>query len=177
MLQENERIKVSKNFYLDEFINPIDYHNFIRDRFDYWSNLAKYEIKRFFKEFIHGDNLGKLVAIAQYTRDKYGKSVTINNWATDGPRKESGLRSKYTGTGAPLSAHKDMEAIDMIVSGIAEKDIFKDVISNPNEWYYLGVREIESGTWDQDNGEGWTHLSIRETNMVTIKIIPFYKKK
>ena len=177
MLPSNERIKLSKNFFLDEFLNPVLYGNLIKDRYLYWQNLANTDIDRFYKEFLNGDKLKKLVSIAQFIRDKYAKPVTINNWAKGGDRINSGVRDLNCSIGAPYSAHKKWEAIDMIVEGISESKIYKDVLSDQYNFMSVGVTEIENGTWNNATGEGWTHLSIRKTGLPSIKIIPYWVKK
>lgn len=170
------RIKVSKNFYLDEFLNPTLYGNLINGRDIYWSKLAEDNIEQFYKEFKNGYKLKKLISIAQFVRDRYGKSVTINNWGTGGSRVDSGVRNPDSTTGAPKSAHKQWEAIDLLVEGISESKIYEDVLSSQKDFIKAGVTEIENGTWNKSTGEGWTHLSIRQTGLTFIKILPYWYK-
>ena len=88
-----KRIKVSKNFYLDEFIDKGIYNRF------------EAKSQRYIRP--------ELIKIAQIVRDYTEKSVTINNWSTGGSYKESGLRSFKTSTGATYSAHKYGAAMDL----------------------------------------------------------------
>lgn len=172
-----KRIKVSKNFFLDEFLSPKIYEKLFLGKEDYWQSVVDKNNGTFYKLFFNGIRLEKLVKIAQFLRDRYGKSVTINNWGSGGDRVNSGVRDKDSTEGAPLSAHKDWYAIDAVVSGVDEKDIHKDVINNQKEWMEIGVTEIEEGTWDESTGEGWSHLSTRPTGLNYIKRIGFWKKE
>jgi hypothetical protein len=133
------RRKVSRSFYEDEFIYPSG--NFC-------------------------DVDPQLVGIAQWIRDTLDKPVTINNYATGGNYKESGLRSKTTTTGAKKSAHKEGKAIDIKVKGMTAKEVYDWCLVNQMKLYELGVREIE----DQKYTASWVHIGTRG-NHLSIKII------
>lgn len=175
MLQK--RIKVSANFFLDEFLSPKIYEKLFLGKEDYWQRQVDRNDGTFYKLFFNGIRLEKLVNIAQFLRNRYGKSVTINNWGSGGDFVNSGVRDLDSTEGAPKSAHKDFYAIDAKVTGIDERDIYNDVIINQKEWMAIGVTEIEDGTWNKETGEGWSHLSIRPTGLSIIKVIKFWKKK
>lgn len=134
------RIKVSKNFYADEFLHPEE------------TDINKIDLR--------------LIEVAQWLRDVLGKSITINNYATGGQYKESGLRSQATTTGAKKSAHKEGKAIDIKVSGMTAKDVYEFCLRNSDTLYEMGIREIE----DAQHTPTWTHLSTRG-NWERIKII------
>jgi len=135
-----ERKKVSANFFEDEFLHPNE------------TDISKVD--------------PKLIVIAQWIREQIGKSVTINNYATGGQYKESGLRDINTKTGAKKSAHKEGKAIDIKVKGMLASDVFDWCIDRQTELYALGVREIENKVYTKS----WTHLSTRG-NHLAIKII------
>jgi len=134
-----ERIKCTKNFYHDEFVYPNGDFNLMDS---------------------------KIIIIAQWLRDTLGKSITINNYATGGQYKESGLRSLTTTTGAKKSAHKEGKAIDIKVAGMTAKEVYDWCLDHQMELYGLGVREIE----DNAMTPTWTHISTRG-NHLAIKII------
>lgn len=134
------RVKVSKNFYADEFLHPEE------------TDINKIDLR--------------LIEVAQWLRDALGKSITINNYATGGQYKESGLRSQTTTTGAKKSAHKEGKAIDIKVSGMTAKDVYEFCLKNSDALYEMGIREIEDGR----HTPTWTHLSTRG-NWERIKII------
>ena len=172
-----KRIRVSKNFFLDEFLSPKIYESLFLKKEDYWKSELEKSRDGFFTKFANGDKLKKLIDIAQFVRDRYGKPVTINNWGNGGDRTNSGVRDADSSVGAPKSAHKEWKGIDLIVEGITEQKIYMDVLSNQNDFLNIGVTEIEKDTWNEKTGEGWTHLSTRITGLNYIKIIPFWKKK
>lgn len=154
-----ERIRVSDNFYLDEFIDPYNYF------------VNKYRGL----EIIDFD----LISIAQNLRELYGKPITINNWFHYYKRnkklsldkivsnlfddneissmyyKESGTRPFFTDTGSSKSAHKLYKSIDPKGN---EKELLNVVKDNSKLFYRLGVRRIE----DISLTRGWLHLDTKE---------------
>jgi hypothetical protein len=132
-----KRIKVTDNFFLDEFIDPLTYN-------DLDNGLSKID-KRLFQ-------------IAQFIRIKTGKSVTINNWFTGGQFKESGLRRSNTTTGQPLSMHKIGKAIDLKIAGWNGKMWRVFIEANAADLFALGVRRIE----DDKLATTWLHIDLKE---------------
>jgi hypothetical protein len=131
------RIKVTENFFLDEFVDNITYNS------DADKGLSKLD--------------PKLFAIAQFIRTKTGKTVIINNWIGGGRFRESGLRRADTKTGQPLSMHKSGKAIDVKQLGMTGKAWRKFVEDNAKELYDLGVRRIE----DEKLTPTWLHIDLR----------------
>jgi hypothetical protein len=133
----SQRISVSANFFLDEFIDPVTYSErgaASRDMID-----------------------RRLIDIAQFIRTKLGRGITVNNWFTGGRFKESGLRRADTKTGRPLSQHKIGKAIDVKASGMTGADWRKFVEENAKELFNLGVRRIE----DESLTPTWLHIDLR----------------
>ena len=146
-LYNMERVKVSRNFFADEFLHPQE------------TDISKMD--------------SKIIIVAQWLRDQLGKPVTINNWATGGHYHESGLRSLTTKTGAKKSAHKPLpehggigKAIDIKIKGMTGQQMFDWALKHQMELYALGVREIENAVFTKS----WLHLSTRG-NHLAIKII------
>jgi hypothetical protein len=164
-----ERIKVAKNFYLDEFIDPVTY-------FEMEDNGLSLIDKRLFE-------------IVQLLRDKYGKSIAINNWwkpyqdwkiknptktviefsnfyTKRGNYQWSGYRSIRCKIGAKLSAHKLGKGIDPKGN---EKDFYDIVVKNSKEFYDLGLRRLE----DIKITIGWLHMDTETRNVKpnTIRVI------
>lgn len=135
----NERIKASKNFYQDEFVYP-------------GGDFSKID--------------PNLIIVAQWLRTQLGKPVTINNYATGGHYKESGLRDINTTTGAKRSAHKIGKAIDIKVKGMSAREVFSFCLDKQIELYAMGIREIE----DTKYTPTWTHLGTRGDHLA-IKVI------
>lgn len=134
-----ERKKASRSFYEDEFVYP-------------GGDFKKVD--------------PKLVVVAQWLRDAFDAPVTINNYATGGQYKESGLRDINTKTGAKKSAHKEGKAIDIKVKGMTAKEVYDWCLSKQTELYAMGIREIEDNAYTPT----WTHLATRG-NHLSIKII------
>lgn len=155
-----KRISVSANFFLDEFIDPVTY----------------------FKEADNGLALidKRLFALVQLLRDKYGKSIGINNWwnpfleyaeknptktvvdfsnsyVNHGEHQWSGYRSTRCRIGAPASSHKSGKGIDPKGDQVA---LLKIVEDNALEFYRAGLRRIE----DISITNGWLHVDTNERN-------------
>ena len=153
-----QRIKVSKYFYLDEFIDPHTYVN-------HPDNGLSLIDKRLFK-------------IADLLRELKGTPGIINTWwnyyigkinnndintvifnieKNNSIRKWSGYRSSRCLIGAKNSAHKQGKAFDMVGSG---KELFKIIENNAERFYKLGVRRLE----DPKITSTWLHLDTLERN-------------
>jgi hypothetical protein len=178
-----ERIKVSNNFFLDEFVDPVTYFTMKCNGLSLMDN--------------------KLFDIAQLLRVKYGKPIFINRWWDYLPKdiddlvivlnkeeedkcikdkkkyfnpftflKEmqnkkvsvwSGLRTELCSIGAPLSAHKLAKGIDPKGD---QRAMLKVVEENAKEFYRLGLRRIE----DISITIGWLHMDTHERNCLPNKI-------
>lgn len=168
-----ERIKVSKNFYLDEFI---DIHSYFKTENNGYNSLDK-----------------RLINIAQLLREKYGKSVLINTWhkVFEDLKNEisideiikivenndyykgikvykwSGTRTNRTLIGSKTSAHRLFKAIDPKGD---EKELYEIVKNNAKTFHDLGVRRLEN----IEITKGWLHIDVLEKGVVkpnTIKVI------
>ncbi len=165
------RIKVSKYFFLDEFVDPQTY-------------LTKDD---------NGLSLidSKLFAIADLLREKLGKPLRINNWyhyyvqlkakgwsddkviktiLNSDYSKWSGYRSNLCKIGAKASAHRKGEAIDPKGD---EDTMFEIVKSNAKEFYQLGLRRLE----DPSITKGCLHVDTMERNTTpnTIRVVDLKK--
>ncbi len=133
----HSRIKITDNFYLDEFVPPELYWEF--------GAKSMYWIRP------------ELFQIAQAVRDYFGITY-INTWWEGGNRKESGLRLPNSTTGAELSLHKFGGAIDPKCERATADDVRQYVAGN----YYkifkpLGLTRMEART------KTWVHLDIANT--------------
>lgn len=156
------RIKVSENFFLDEFVDPVTYDK------ENDCGLSKVD--------------PKVIKLAQLLRTKYGKSITINNWwsafvkfAEKNPEKTaedfskawskkgnfqwSAYRSDRCKIGSKASAHKLGKGIDPKGD---EKALYKIVTDNLKEFYDLGLRRLE----DIKITKGWLHMDTHEHNTI-----------
>jgi len=172
-MEENEkRIKVSRHFYLDEFIDPHTYFN----------------------NEDHGLSLidDRLFEIAELLRVLYGKPIYINNWwkyyqnhkndiplneliekieANNWLNKWSGTRTKRTTIGAKNSAHRILykrkcKAIDPKGN---EKKLFEIVKTHAETFYKLGLRRLE----DISITKGWLHMDTlrRNTKPNSVRVV------
>lgn len=152
-----ERKQVSKDFYLDEFIDPVTYFT------DADNGLSKID--------------SSLIDCVQLLRDIYGSSISINGWWKHLPADMavfdaaaflgvmeakkvpvwSGLRTSLCKIGAPKSAHKLGKAIDPKGD---EQAFFKIVKDNARQFYDLGLRRLE----DISITNGWLHMDTEERN-------------
>jgi len=136
-----ERIKISKNFYLDEYL-PKDL-------------------------YLKADNHQSLIALIsdeliasdQLLRDHFGP-CTINNWWDGGDRIYSGFRPYDCPIGAVASDHKKGRASDKLFKNATAEEVRAFIKSN---WKQLGITKIEEGT-------SWVHSSVQYTGLLILKI-------
>lgn len=134
-----KRIKVSPNFYLDEFIDPVTY-----DRFGAKS-----------QRYIEPN----IIKAAQYLRGITGLSITINNWATDGAYKESGLRNFETSTGAKYSAHKFGRAADLKIGDLSSFEMWELIKANTDVLMNdCGILRVEAPEFTMGKHRSWIHV-------------------
>ena len=141
-----KRFKIAKNFYLDEFVPEIIY--------------KKFGIKSIW--FIDK----RIVELAQFYRDYFGKGVTINTWFNGGKFSHRGFRVGNT-VGATYSQHKYSRAFDSNISGITPNDVRKEIMKNEQLFMEKGLTTLESGKI----AKTWIHSDIRHTNMENILIV------
>lgn len=150
-----ERISVSKNFHLDEYVDPQTY----------------------FSRADHGLGLmdANLFKIVQKLRNLKGSSIGINNWWSNLDRYNgnaldflywceanhryvwSGYRSPLCHIGSSRSAHKQGRAADPKGD---QKLYFKLVKENAELFHCLGLRRLE----DISITPGWLHVDTLEHN-------------
>lgn len=139
-----KRHKVSKNFYLDEFVPKSIY-------------------KRYGAKSIWLLD-PRLIGLAQELRTFLGVPITINNWGTGGRRKNSGYRTPRASVGAYYSQHKFGRAIDIQIK-LADLDMnsyedLREVIRiNFAHFNKFGLTTIEKST------PTWLHVDMRQTGM------------
>lgn len=140
-------MQVSKNFVLQEFIDP--------DTYKKWGDKSIWFIDP------------KVIKIAQLLRDKSGRSVTINNWSVGGSYKLSGLRPLDTTIGAKLSQHKFGRAIDVKIQGYNPEQVHDLIKNNWIEFKEKGLTTLE----DLSLTKTWSHLDCRWTNKDELLIV------
>lgn len=143
-----KRIQVTPNFYLDEFIDPSTY------------------AARGDKSIVLMDH--RIIIFAQWLRETLGKPITINNWATGGQYRESGLRVFNTTTGAKWSQHKFGRAIDIKCAGATPKQVLSVIKEYEN---YLIQRQICTTIENTSFTPTWLHCDCRFTGLDKILIV------
>jgi|JI8StandDraft_1071087.scaffolds.fasta_scaffold93405_4 hypothetical protein len=155
-----DRIKVSPNFYLDEFVPKKIYEQFGAKSI----------------QFVSQERIDR----AEAMRAIHGP-IIINNWATGGPLQESGFRVPDTKTGAFLSQHKQNNADDYHfvkfngLSKAAKLEAYDgvrlEIRNNPELYKGMGITTIEAGTWS------WLHADGRNTTGLVkageIYVVPY----
>ena len=126
------RIRVEKNFFLDEFIPREIYYTTPN-----W---------RLFRAIDP-----RLFTLHQAVRDRFG-SMTLNNYYIGGNRNESGLRLPSHGYYSMFSCHPYGRAGDSVFrKSVDINEVWEDIQKNYNKIYKpLGLTSIEKGkhiTW------------------------------
>lgn len=132
-----ERIKITNNFYLDEFIPK-----------ELYKSTPIWKLKLCIDS--------RLFIIAQTIRDHMGP-LTINNWATGGPREWSGVRTVDSPYYSMFSQHTYGRALDIISSEHTGEALRQHIRDNYDSIYRkLGVTRIEADT-------SWLHIDVGYT--------------
>lgn len=107
------------------------------------------------------------ILLADFIRDRFGKSMTINNWHSGGSFNNRGFRMPDAAIGGTLSQHKFGKAIDFNIAGVTPQEVYKDIIDNADMYMKAGATTVEDIVFTN----GWTHIDRRYTNQQTILIV------
>lgn len=110
-------MKVSENFDLEEFLDPVTYAN-----------------------------LERMVGIAQYIRTTTGLPVVINGLHNGHRYVHSGFRPITCTEGSKTSEHRVMNACDFKIGDWTGQQMFDWALTHAKELYERGVRRIEDPT-------------------------------
>lgn len=138
-----ERIRLSTNLFLDEYIP--------KDLYLQYSKKPQILIGLIDERVIKADQL---------LRNKFG-SVTINNWWFGGNREWSGLRTKESPYYSPTSQHSFGRASDKLFTHAPAERVRQYIKDN---WKELGITCIEEGV-------SWVHSDVRNWNGHDILIV------
>lgn len=101
----------------------------------------------------------KLVIIVDYLREKYGRSITINNWYLGGKLQYRGFRPFITLIGSYMSDHKYGNALDFNVNGMSSDEVWDSITGELyKELLELGLTAVE----DKAFTTTWTHISVAD---------------
>jgi hypothetical protein len=130
-----ERIELSTNLFLDEYIPKAEYMEF--------KDSPGVLIRKLNPALIRADQL---------MRDVFGP-VEINNWWDDGEKEFSGWRPSGCKTGAALSDHHEGNASDKTFKNATPEEV-REWLKNGN-WQRLHITVIE-----EFEGMDWVHTSV-----------------
>jgi hypothetical protein len=140
-------MNISKDFTLAEFVPPSIYEKYLEK--SVW--------------FIDP----RIVIMAQFIRDRFGKPITINNYLSGGNYQYSAFRDTACTIGAVNSQHRHGRAFDFRIKGITPEEVRQDIIKNFPAYRETGLTTIEADT------DTWVHVDCRFTNQPTLLIVPF----
>lgn len=109
----------------------------------------------------------RMITLADFMRDFFGKPITINNWYAGGNFDLRGFRPPDTLTGGKLSQHKFGRAFDSNVEGLTPQEVYETIIKNEYLFRNAGLTTME----DINFTTGWNHLDIRWTGLNFIQIV------
>ena len=145
-----KRIKLTDNFWLDEYIPKHLYEQF-------WQR----------SHILIGLLDRRLIIADQLLRDKFGP-VTINNWWYGGNRNWSGIRTIESPYYSQTSQHS---------WGRASDKIFKEVSADEVRTYIKGLYE-ELGITCIEEDVSWVHSDVRWTKSSELLLVyPLNKKE
>lgn len=100
----------------------------------------------------------KILLLADFIRDRFGKPMIINNWHEGGLFSYRGFRQRSCEVGGDLSQHRFGRAIDFNISGLTAQEVYKDIIDNQDMYMKAGATTVEGIEFTT----GWTHIDIRQ---------------
>lgn len=108
-----------------------------------------------------------LISLADFVRDFFKASVTINNWNTGGALTLRGFRPPDSPTGGFLSQHKFGRAIDINIDGHTPQQVYDTILANEKQFMNAGLTTME----DVKMTPTWNHLDIRYIGNEFIRIV------
>jgi len=139
--------KVSKSFYIHEFVPKVVFDHPTRD--------PRWYIRP------------EVIQLAQYYRDYFGRPVYINNWYWGGDKYNRGFRTRFSQVGANWSQHRLGCAFDCNIKGLSPDEVRAEILANQSLFMSMGLTTIESG----DYAPTWIHSDIRPTHLDYILIV------
>ena len=156
-----QRIQLSKNFFLDEYISRELY--FANQ--DPASPFSAYPDK-IWHEILRRKIDDRLVESDQALRDLFGP-VMINNWAIGGERQWCGYRPYDCPVGSTLSDHREGSVSDKIFQDYSAEEVIHWLKVNDN-YKKVGITIIEEF---RGKDITWLHSGVSWTNSDNLKII------
>ena len=157
IIKKINRVLISDNFYLDEFVP--------KTMIDKFGRKAIFWVRK------------EQVLWAEFFRKIYGATI-VNSYAfIDNGLQDCGYRLPNSKTGAEYSQHKSSNADDLHFvrfngKGIdAYNQVREDILKEPKKFLEIGITTIEAGT------HSWLHIDGRNTSSIVeagkILVVPF----
>lgn len=140
-------MSVSKNFILQEFVSEELYKR--------WGDKAVWFLRP------------EMIQLAQFYRDYFGASVTVNNWHTGGNFNYRGFREPSCTVGASMSQHRFGNGFDCNIKGVSPDEAREEIINNQEAFMAAGLTTLEDGRI----AKTWIHSDLRTTNLDHILIV------
>jgi hypothetical protein len=160
-IAKRERIKISDNFYLDEFIHPEIYKRFGKNSTVYLNQKLIEIVELLRKGFNEERNM-------IFKSPKVG--FVINNWGTGGKFINSGVRDFFNPhkKGSRSRHYYGLCADLKLTGGIDEKELYLHILKYKEFYFEKGLTTIENYNFTP----GWVHVSIEwRPNEEEIRII------
>jgi hypothetical protein len=142
------RILVTDNFYLDEFIDPVTYSA---------RGARSIELMDM-----------RIILAVQHLRELTGKPITVNNWHKRGSLRLRGYRPEGTRTGAKWSQHKHGRALDFHIAGMTTAEVHALIMAH--EQFFV-ERQWITVIEDARDTPSWTHIDCRYTGEDKIRVV------
>ena len=138
---------ISKNFIIQEFVPQSVYEK--------WGEKSIWFVQP------------RIILLAQFLREKFGRPVTINDWHNGGSYQERGYRLPDSPTGGYQSQHKFGNAIDFNIYDLTPDEIRHEILANQSVFMSNGLTTLEDAAY----APTWVHGDCRNTRMDEILIV------
>lgn len=140
-------MRVSKNFVIQEFVP--------KEIYEKWGDKSIWFVRP------------EVIKLAQFYRDYFGASVTVNNWSSGGNFNYRGFRPPNCAIGASLSQHRFGNGFDCNIKGITPDEARAEIMKNQEAFMAAGLTTLEDG----NIAKTWIHSDLRTTNLDHILIV------
>jgi len=149
-LNKRDRIKISENFYLDEFMHP-DLYKMFGAKSTRYLNKQLVEIVELLRRGFNRERQMHNPSLPEI-------GFYLNNWANGGNLKNCGVRYffKPHKKGSHSRHYWSFCADIHLTAGVDEKELYDHILRNKDYYFRKGLTTLE----DYDDTPGWVHISI-----------------
>ena len=109
----------------------------------------------------------EIIQLADFYREWFEASVTINDWHIGGQFQNRGYRTPNSKVGSTYSQHKMGCAFDCTVKGLTANKVREEILDHQEEFIKAGLTALEDGFF----APTWIHSDIRPTNLRKIMMV------